>query len=216
MEYVIKNTVLIGLPIIAALWFVITIVWGGIAYENYNHMSQFISELGATGASTSAFINYIGFIPTQLLILLFIIICANKLPQSPLNTAGLLLLCVYTFSLTTAAIFPCDFECRPETPTKSHVIHILSAIPAYLSGSMAIFILSKGLKKWAPSKAFEKFGYAISILILICFFNLDDSSQYVGLIQRILEASIFLWFILFAQHINKHRQTLNERKSKTQ
>jgi len=199
-----KNTALIGLPILAALWFLITVVLGGIAYENYNHMSQFISELGATGASTGAIINYIGFIPTQLIILLFIIICAHKLPRSSLNTVGLLLLCVYTFSLTIAAIFPCDYECRPQTPSTSHMIHIASAVPAYLSAAIAIFILSKGLEKWAPSKAFEKLGYAISILILICFFSLDDSSQYVGLIQRILEATIFLWFILFGQHVKNH------------
>jgi hypothetical protein len=170
-----KNNALIGLPILAALWFLITVICGGIAYENYNHMSQFIIELGATGTYTGASINYIGFIPTQLIILLFIIICAHKLPRSSLNTVGLLLLCVYTFSLTIAAIFPCDYECRPQTPSTSHMIHIASAIPAYLSGAMAIFILSKGLKKWAPSKAFEKLGYAISILILICFFSLDDS-----------------------------------------
>lgn len=199
-----KNNTLIGLPILAALWFLITVVLGGIAYENYNHMSQFISELGATGTSTGAIINYIGFIPTQLIILLFIIICAHKLPRSSLNTVGLLLLCVYTFSLTIAAIFPCDYECRPQTPSTSHMIHIASAVPAYLSAAIAIIILSKGLEKWAPSKAFEKLGYAISILILICFFSLDDSSQYVGLIQRTLEATIFLWFILFGQHIRKN------------
>jgi hypothetical protein len=53
-----KNNALIGLPILAALWFLITVICGGIAYENYNHMSQFISELGATGTYTGAFINY--------------------------------------------------------------------------------------------------------------------------------------------------------------
>lgn len=196
-----KNTALIGLPVFASLWFLIAVIWGGTVYENYSHTSQFISELGATGSSVGTYINYFGFIPTQIIIFVFIILCAFKIPRTPLNSAGLILLCVYTFSLAIAAIFPCDYECRPIKASTSHMIHIASAIPAYLSGALAIFILSKGLKNWVPTSAFEKLGYALTVLILICFFNLDDSSQYVGLVQRILEASIFIWLILFGGHV---------------
>lgn len=198
-----KNNIII-LPIIATLWFLVTVIWSGNIYGNYSHISQFISELGATGSPNGSYVNYLGFIPTQLFILIFIFICAIKIPKTKSNIIGLSLLCVYTLSLTIAAIFPCDFECRPETPTTSHTIHILSAIPAYLSGAFAILILSLGLKEWATSKTFINIGYAITVIILICFVNLDDGSKYVGLIQRILEASIFLWFILFAIHVKAH------------
>ena len=199
-----KNALLIFLPVLASLWFLITVIWGGSIYGNYSHISQFISELGATGSPISVYVNYFGFIPTQLFILIFIFLSAIKIPKTKPNIIGLILLCVYTLSLTVAAIFPCDFECRPQTATISHKIHILSAIPAYLSGAFAILILSLGLKEWAVSKTFKNIGLVLAAVILICFVNLDDSSKSVGLVQRLLEASIFFWLILFAIHVKTY------------
>jgi hypothetical protein len=35
------------LPLVSALWFLTTIILGGIHQPNYQHMSQYISELDA-------------------------------------------------------------------------------------------------------------------------------------------------------------------------
>lgn len=191
---------LIALPVISALWFLVTLTWGGIEYENYSHVSQFISELGATGSSTGTFVNYFGFIPTQLFILLFVLISATIIPRTKLNILGMILIAVYTLSLGVAAIFPCDFECRPQVPTTSHNIHILSTLPAYLGGAFAMFAISIGLEHWAPSKFLKNLGIVLGCTILLCFISIDPNSSFVGLIQRILEASIFVWLILLGRH----------------
>lgn len=38
---------IIMLPLVSALWFLTTIILGGIHQPNYQHMSQYISELDA-------------------------------------------------------------------------------------------------------------------------------------------------------------------------
>ncbi|MCC3860552.1 DUF998 domain-containing protein [Pseudemcibacter aquimaris] len=208
-----KNNLLVILPIFAASWFLVTLVWGGIIYENYNHSSQFISELGATGAVTGPFVNYLGFIPTQMFILIFIVLCTKIIPKNKYNILGMSFLVLYTLSLTVAAVFPCDFECRPASPTLSHNIHIVSALPGYLGGAAAIFLISLGLDNWAPSKFFKNLGITLGMVLLLCFTNLDPNSQWVGLIQRILEASIFIWLILLGKHIKTYCDDLQKNEA---
>ena len=60
-----KKDLLLTLPILSFLWFTATIVIGGLFYPDYNHISQFISELGATGSPYGNYVNYLGFLPTE-------------------------------------------------------------------------------------------------------------------------------------------------------
>ena len=84
-----KKDLLLTLPILSFLWFTATIVIGGLFYPDYNHISQFISELGATGSPYGNYVNYLGFLPTELFILAFVLICSSVIPRTKANFIGL-------------------------------------------------------------------------------------------------------------------------------
>jgi hypothetical membrane protein len=195
---------LIALPIFSFLWFTSTIFIAGHFYPDYSHIAQFISELGATGSPYGAYVNYLGFIPTELFILGFVFISYSVLPRTKSNTIGLIFIGIYGITLGIAAFFPCDFECKPDVPTISHNIHMASAFPGYLCGIIAIFCISSGSMSWSKSKAFKFTGYVAAILALFAFLNLDPSSKIVGLNQRILELIMYSWLIFLGYSLSKY------------
>lgn len=196
-----KKNLLLTLPILSLLWFTATIVIGGLFYPDYSHTSQFISELGATGSPHGNYVNYLGFMPTELFMLAFVLICFSVIPKTKVNFIGLCFIGLYGITLSVAAFFPCDFECSPTTPTLSHNIHMLSAFPGYLSGIVSIFVISSGSSFWAKSKTFKIFSYSIGFLCIYALLNLDPKLAFVGSVQRSLDLMIYLWFIYFAYHL---------------
>lgn len=196
---------LLVLPIISLIWFTSVIIIGGYFYPNYSHVTQFISELGATGSPYGKYVNYLGFIPSEIFILAFVVISYTKLPRTKVNMTGLILITIYGLSLGVAALFPCDFECRPETSTLSHDIHMLSAFPGYLCGIMSVFMLASGSSQWAQKSSFKVISFILGFVCLYLFLNLDPSSTWVGIYQRSLDALIYLWFIYFAYNLRRYQ-----------
>jgi hypothetical membrane protein len=193
-----RKNLLLAFPILSFVWFAGTIVIAGLFYPQYSHKTQFISELGATGSPHGDYVNYLGFIPTELFILGFVFSCFLVLVKTKRNVTGLAFIAVYGLTLGIAALFPCDFECKPDEPTMSHNIHMLSAFPGYLCAIIAIFIMSSNTLLAAQFKAFKMISIAIGCLCLYAFLNLDPNSNLVGSYQRFLELLLYSWFIYFA------------------
>ena len=199
-----RKKLLLALPILSLLWFTATIVIAGLFYPDYSHSSQFISELGATGSPYGNYVNYLGFIPTELFIIAFVFICFSVLPKSKTNLTGLFFIGIYGLSLGVSALFPCDYGCRPIEPTLSHNIHMISAFPGYLCGIISIFIISSGSSVWVKSKTFKVFSYLMGTLCIYSFLNLDPESNFVGVFQRCLDLMIYAWFIYFSYILSKN------------
>ncbi len=200
-----RKQLLTLLPILSFIWFFMTIFLGGLAYDNYSHVSQFISELGATGSPNGSWVNYLGFIPTQVYLLAFIFVSISVLPKTKTNMIGIFFVGIYAFTLGVAAVFPCDFECRPKDPSISHLIHIYSALLGYLCGIVGIFLISSKSKLWTKSNLFMIVSYILGIVALLAFLFLDSDFKMVGAIQRILELSIYTWLILFGYQLRKYK-----------
>jgi hypothetical membrane protein len=188
-----RKNLLLALPILSFIWFAGTLVIAGLAYPDYSHASQFISELGAPGSPHGNYVNYLGFIPTELFILAFVFTCLTVMPKTKRHLTGLAFIAVYGITLGIAAVFPCDFECNPAEPTFSHNVHMLSAFPGYLCGIIALFILSSS----GQSKAFKTVSFFIGALCIFAFLNLAPESAVVGVYQRSLDSLIYLWLIYF-------------------
>jgi hypothetical protein len=176
---------------------------GGLFYPDYSHISQFISELGATGSPYGNYVNYLGFLPTELFIFAFVYLCFSVIPKTKINFTGLFFIVLYGVTLSIASFYPCDYECSPIEPSLSHNIHMISALPGYLSGIISIFIISSGSSGWAKSTIFKTLSYIVGCLCLYAFLNLDPESEFVGAIQRSLDLMIYFWFIYFAYHLRK-------------
>lgn len=195
---------LLALPILSFFWFTSTVFIAGHFYPDYSHIAQFISELGATGSPHGSYVNYLGFIPTELFILGFVFISYSVLPRTKSNIIGLIFIGIYGMTLGIAAIFPCDFECKSDVATISHNIHMASAFPGYLCGLIAILCISSGSMSWSKSKIFKLTGYTAAILASLAFLSLDPSSKTVGLSQRILEFIMYSWFIFLGYNLSKY------------
>jgi len=199
-----RKNLLLAFPIISLLWFAGTIIIAGLYYPEYSHITQFISELGATGSPHGEYVNYLGFIPTEIFILAFVFTCFLVIPKTKSNVIGLSFIIVYGITLGISALYPCDFECRPVEPTVSHNIHMMSAFPGYLCGIIAIFILSSGPSFIGQPKAYKVISFSIGGICILAFFSLDPNSPVVGVYQRALDLMIYSWFILFAYSVNQN------------
>ncbi|WP_434361806.1 DUF998 domain-containing protein [Parasalinivibrio latis] len=189
-----RFNVLLVLPIVSFIWLAGTVIIAGLYYPEYSHSAQFISELGATGSPYGSYVNYLGFIPAELLIFAFVAFCYSAVPKTKQNRIGVALIGLYGTALSLAAIFPCDYQCRPVEPTLFHNIHMLLAVSAYMSVMVSMFILSS-FDGYA--KTFKIGTRTISVICILLFIALDPESKFVGVYQRLLEGFIYVWFIYF-------------------
>jgi len=74
--------------LLAAAWEVAMLAIGGATFPGYNHLSQFISELGATGAPRGFEVSWYGFVPIGILMIAFSISAWLAAPRSVLATLG--------------------------------------------------------------------------------------------------------------------------------
>ncbi|EAQ66096.1 Predicted membrane protein [Marinomonas sp. MED121] len=199
-----RQNLLLAFPILSLVWFAGTIIIAGLYYPGYSHITQFISELGATGSPHGGYVNFLGFIPTEIFILAFVFTCFLVAPKTKKNLIGFSFIVVYAVTLGISALYPCDFECRPVEPTISHNIHMLSAFPGYLCGVISIFILSSGSSPSGQLNVFKFVSFTVGGTCIYAFLNLDPNSPLVGVYQRSLDLMIYSWFIYFAYSLNQN------------
>lgn len=201
-----KNKLTLFFPIFSLIWLVATVLWGGLVYPEYSHVSQFMSELGASGSLTSTYVNYFGFIPTEILFLLFLTTLVAILPKSKKMMLGVGCLAIYGVSLIGGAVFPCDFQCRPEDASLSHSLHMAFGTIAYFSAVLGVVLLAVNSKQWCVSNVPFYLGVSVAALVLALLLNLDPDLRFVGLIQRSVELLLYIWYIVFAFYLSQYSQ----------
>lgn len=191
----------VALPVLSCAWLAVGVWVAGAMYPGYNHLSQFISELGATGSPVGAWVNWGVFFACEVPVLVFVWQAFRRLPRHGMLTAGLALLALYALLLMAAAVFPCDFRCRAQVPTTSHQIHMLTGISAYLFGLAGLLALSIGLGRMEQRKPRLAFVLPVaSVLLLGVSGTVPD---YAGLGQRLNEGLIYIWMIAVAARVER-------------
>lgn len=168
----------------------------GALTPGYSHVSQFISELGATGAPYEWSVRLAGFLPAGLLLLAFCFLARRALPRSHGVTLGLIGLALYAAGYLVASAFPCDLGCRPTEPSKSQLIHNAGGLIGYLLAPVFLFALAHAARRWPNAGHLVVSGYCASALALIGVLTLSPSSGIVGLSQRLLETAVLGWVVL--------------------
>jgi len=174
--------------------FCLTLV-GGIATPGYSHVSQFISELGASQSAYEYPVRFIGFLPAGVTLLAFCWLAYAALPKSRLTTAAMLGLAIYAIGYVAASLFPCDPGCRPKDPSASQVVHNLVGGAGYLVAPCFLLIFGVRSRSWPKSDFLQAVGFAAAAVALLGLLSLSPSSPYVGLSQRAIEASVLGWVI---------------------
>ena len=184
----------------ASVVFLFTVI-GAAAFPGYSHVSQFVSELGATGAPHGMLVRFGGFLPAGVSLSIFAVAAFRSLPRSGLTTFALWGLGVYAGGYVAAAFFPCDAGCRPAQPSLSQIIHNLTGMAGYALAPLFLFAFSWQARRWPSGAQLAAFGFIAAALCLIGLLTLSPTSPYVGLSQRVIETSVLLWVVICGIYI---------------
>lgn len=182
--------------------FLLTVL-GGVNFPNYSHASQFISELGASGAPNARIINMAGFLPAGLLITAFTFFAWRSLPRSKATTLGMLGLALFAVGYIAAAFFPCAPGCRPAGPSLSQAMHNILGLAGYVTAPLSLFVLGWEARKWPNAAYLSALGFIGSVLALLSLLSLSPDFSYVGVAQRVLETSVLGWVVACAIYLNR-------------
>jgi hypothetical membrane protein len=186
---------LIVMPTLSLVWLALgVVVWASI-YPGYSHLSQFMSELGATGSPIGPWVNYSVFILAEIWVFMFLWAAYTALPRTKLVLSGLVFMCAYACFLVIASLFPCDFECSITSSSQSQLIHLTFGLLAYLCGLMGLLFLSHSAPQWSTKKQNSQSAFLLVLRGVCLFAGTLVFTEYDGLIQRALEALIYGWMI---------------------
>lgn len=176
-----------------ALAFAVPLVAGAVR-PSYSHASQFISELGESGASGARWVAAAGFAPLGLLVLGFLAAAAGSFPPSRRTRLGVLCLAAVGIAYLAAAVAPCDAGC-PSTGSLSQSVHNVFGLLEYLGAIGGLLLLRAAFAAspaWAVLAlpcALAAAGVALGFAAMLA----PPLAGQRGLAQRLAEASIFLW-----------------------
>ncbi len=208
-----KRDLALTLVVMSYLWLVATVIIGAANYPNYSHISQFMSELGAQGAPNASLVNFAGYFVVELILLVGLGLAFPQLPKSGPVRFGFILLLAYPILIGVAGLSPCDFECRPENPTISHTIHIYSGLLAYLSAILGLAFLTYYSPSNNQPDELKRLTYLCGPILLIFLMNVTPDNQYVGIVQRLLETSIYIWLVYLLIYWRKGIPSANHKNS---
>ncbi|GGD08808.1 DUF998 domain-containing protein [Aquisalinus flavus] len=182
--------------ILTGLVWLIMLIAGGLTWPGYSHVSQYISELGAIGAPQAFAVNWFGFLPIGILMIVFCLAAIASLPKTAGTILGFAGLLLWAGGYIISPFFPCDYGCPVDgDQTAAQVIHNLGAVVSYLAGAVGLIMLGGAARQW-PGKTggLATFALAAGIVCLACFLFLAPH-PFVGLVQRLGELVTFGWMI---------------------
>ena len=194
--------------IFGALLFIVPSILGGFQFQNYSHISQYISESYAIGTPYGIYMRVLGFIPSGILITLFAVSASKFLPKSNLLKIGLISFGVfYGIGGVLVGVFPCDSGCNKEfiDPSISQIIHNLSGALTYLIVPFSILLIAISARKWNNGKTISTIGLicGVNAFVFSALLTSDPTGEYIGLFQRLTECSFLFWLISFSFYIKK-------------
>ena len=185
-------------PVVLAL----AIVVAGRFEPGYSHVSQYVSELGAVGASHAKAFSYGGLLPAGLLTVLFAVGMYLQAGASRSFVASSLLAGVAGLGRMAAAVFPCDAGCSLENMSMAATLHAWAGFLALTSGAVAPLVLATGLRRRPRSRLFAlSVGLGLASLVLaLIMFGPGREQSFVGVVQRLLLAAFYAWVIAVVVH----------------
>ena len=190
--------------VVGPLLFTLTTVICASLRPGYSHISQFISELGATGSPNAYLMNFAGFIPAGLMVALLGLSLILNLPKKFLPLTGSVLITVFGICMIVVGIFSNDFPYSEEAGSLSNRIHDQVSLLMFLSVIIGILILGISFRKlpsWRRLWLYSVLSSLVSLGLLIALINSIQSLTYTGMWQRLYLLSLFLWMGIVGLHI---------------
>lgn len=173
--------------IIGPIWFHVIVAILGAMYPGYDHVTQFMSELGAVGSPVAGVFNSLGIGAYGLLTIAFSYGLYRGIKGSLFGPA---LLAISGFSMIMLGIYPLG----PST-TDMHInfFYLLA-----ISSSLYLFAFVKcvmGDDRWRDMWKYILFTAVLALIVLIIHQS-RIFAPAVGLTQRIWVAIIGIWIVV--------------------
>ncbi|MEO5721565.1 MAG: DUF998 domain-containing protein [Chthoniobacterales bacterium] len=178
---------------------------GGAFFPQYNHASQFISELGSADAPHGRLVSLAGFLPAGIFCSVFAFAAWRALPRSWAATLGLLGLFLFALGYLVAAFFPCEGDCRSALPGFSQAIHNFFGLAGYLTAPFTLWTLGVAARGWTRARLLSALGFVAGCTALLGLLFLSPDFRYVGVAQRLLEGSVLFWMASCAWYLRRTR-----------
>jgi hypothetical membrane protein len=178
-----RNKVFLYAGFIIPLVFWVTLLLCGSMTENYSHLRNLVSELGAIGTNTQ-YIFTAGLVLSSFLSLAFIVGLYKTAKENGLNTIPVLIILTFSFSIFGAAVFPLPLR-----------LHGILGSPSMLMPLSPFLALILWKSKIIPG--IKLASGTILIFMLLGFLTLvpEVLDSFFGLKQRIFHIAWSLWFI---------------------
>lgn len=190
--------------LVSPLLWAAAIVLAGEMRPGFDHVSQYISELGERGSSTEIFMRFGGFVGSGLLIVgyaaAFHATVARITDRPWLTLLVAALVALDGIGRVGAGIFPCEPGCAaPEVLNQR--LHGLSATVAFLSIAAAALLgalLFRRDPRLRPLSAYS-FASGCAGLIFLALMSASEATHvHTGLHERLASGVLTLWMFVTA------------------
>jgi len=165
---------------------------GGLAYLGYDHLRQYISELGATGAATGPEISA-AFIASGTLLAIFWLTCIPLFPRGRLAAIGFGLSALNGLGLMFGGVFPCDFRCSLADPSQAALLHEVLGGLGYLCGLAGLALVGMAAKSWPGGRNLFHLAIVCGAPAAGAIWLINPAFEFYGAAQRVLEIALAVW-----------------------
>jgi hypothetical protein len=197
--------------ILGVTLFSVASIIGGFQFDDYNPLSQYISETYAIDTPYGKALRYFGYIPSGLLLTIFAFLGLREFPKSNLIKIGFWGLGIfYGLATIIVGIFPCDKGCNKELidPSISQLIHNLTGLMTYIIVPLSIIAIGIGLRQLKTHYGLSKIAIfcGLNCILFIGILLSDPLTEYAGLYQRLIEGTFIIWIIACSLFIKSSNQ----------
>lgn len=173
--------------------------------SEYSHLDQFISELGETGGEFAWLMNYVGFMFSAALILIFVLAFRSYFPRTAMSYVASSLLVIFAIGVFFAGVYSCDTGCPLTDRSPEQKMHDVAslALPAFTLGVAAWGVFFCRITQWRHFGFYSLASAFFSVLILVLMVRSEISRDGTGLYQRLFLAVLFIWMIALALRLWK-------------
>jgi hypothetical membrane protein len=195
--------------ILGPIVFTIVIVILGFQWHGYNHLTQAISELGATNAPNMN-LQAANFVVLGILTILFA--TGLWLHNRSFRTSGILV-AIYGVAAIVAGPVHCDPGCPVVTSSTIQILHNVDALIAFVAFAFAPLFFwqsAKTIPKWNKTAQWSLNFANVSIPLVATYLAIAtlSLSPYTGLLQRVFLGFLFAWLIMMSVSLFRENQAI--------
>ncbi len=192
----------------ASLLWAVAIVLAGELRPGFDHVSQYISELGERGSATEMLMRVGGFVGSGVLIVAYalafhaMVVRLTDRPRLALLIAALVAL--NGIGRIGAGIFPCEPGCAAPDVLGQR-LHGLSASLAFMALTAAALLGPLLFRRNARLRLLSVYSFASGVagLIFLVLMSASEATRaYTGLYERLASGVLTLWLFVSAGRLS--------------